>query len=66
MDIVIILNLLLTSYLIMEVCNLKKVLREEAARKKAALESSLMEASTLLKTGKTDEAKEVVDRILKS
>jgi hypothetical protein len=62
----IILNLLVTGYLTMEVYQLKKTLREHADRKKAALESKLMKASTLLKTDKTEEAKEIVDQILNS
>ena len=59
-------NLVLTSYLITEVYRLKKVLQEDKDRKKAALENNLLKASTLLKQGKTDEANDVVERILKS
>ncbi len=66
MDILIILNLVLTSYLAMEVYHLKKATQEHNDKKKLALESKLMEASTLLKNGKIDEANKVVERILKS
>jgi len=65
-DMLIMFNLVLTSYLIIEVYRLRKVIQERDDRKKATLESNLMKASTLLKTGKADEANEVVDRMLKS
>jgi hypothetical protein len=65
-DIISIFNLALTSFLIMQVYQLKKATQEHVDKKKLALESQLVEASRLLKNGKIDEATEVVDRILKS
>jgi len=64
--ILIIFNLLLTSYLMTEVYRLKQVNQKHEDDKRSALENNLAEANTLLNTGKVAEATEVVGRILES